>query len=102
MRSSFADDGLTSRIAAGSGVEALLTVKLREAETVLRRAESQVTDAAISMVVERGEELAAELEIAEAQARDLRASLRGLANLWVQDGNAGRGRCGSAAEVCGC
>jgi hypothetical protein len=51
----------------------------------VRRAEAQVRDAAMRLLVEHGEEMARELEAAEAKARAQRAALRSLANLWVRD-----------------
>jgi hypothetical protein len=62
---------------------ALLAGKLGNAEGKVRYAEGKVRDAAAVLLVEHGERLAGELEVAEAEARAQRASLASLAGVWT-------------------
>jgi hypothetical protein len=63
-----------------------LSASLGMAETAVQRAERQVSDAAQAVVIDRGLQLAAEIEAAVAHLAALRAGLSGIDRLWVGNG----------------
>jgi hypothetical protein len=78
------ETGLKHRLAVAHAVEAQIVGKLAAAETVLRRAEARVRDAAVALLVAHGEEMAHMLELGEAKCRARRASLSALAGVWAR------------------
>jgi hypothetical protein len=78
-----AEAELSHEIATARLVEEQLAGKLGNAEGKVRHAEGKVRDAAAVLLVEHGERLAGELEVAEAEARAQRASLASLAGVWT-------------------
>jgi hypothetical protein len=75
---------LSREVATARAVEEQLVVKLTAAETVVRRAEAQVLDAAVAILIGHGEAMARELEVGEAECRAKRASLSALAMVWAR------------------